>query len=100
MPISNYTHIGVEDAEVGIAADFIMKRILITDNLPINAQKPRIESVTSNAFPPFRNEARRKNNGIRSRPTQIFFRKLPLTPRSSLDQNVTGHQFSASSDLV
>ena len=66
MPLSTYTHIGVEDADAGLAAEFIMKRIVINDNLQINAQMPRIESVTSNAFPPFRNEARRKNNGTRS----------------------------------
>ena len=34
------------------------------------------------------------------RPPQFFFQKLPQTPQSSLDQTVTGHQFSASSDLI
>ena len=37
---------------------------------------------------------------LSSRPPQKIFEKLPLTPLLSLDQNVTGHQFSASSDLV
>ena len=35
-----------------------------------------------------------------SRPPQIFFGKLEQTPRWSLGQNVTGHQFSAILDVV
>ena len=35
-----------------------------------------------------------------SRPPQIFFGITPQTPRWSLGQIVTGHQFSANSDVV
>ena len=35
-----------------------------------------------------------------TRPPQIFFGKLEQTPQWSLGQNVTGHQFSANSDVV
>ena len=37
---------------------------------------------------------------VRTRPAQIFFWKTPQTPWWTLGQNLSGHQFSATSEVV